>query len=142
LIFQSEVGSTLTSHFWLALRWKDKRLIWDKRQHQNVSSVHVGPERVWKPDIRFFNSEAHEDYEATDVVVRNNGFLFWVPPVTSHTFCEGLDLTYWPWDIQQCEILIGSWTKNGWQLDTVIMGNTKANVTFFDVILKALFILT
>merc|ERR1711963_948511 len=96
---------------------------------QNVSSVHVGPERVWKPDIRFFNSEAHEDYEATDVVVRNNGFLFWVPPVTSHTFCEGLDLTYWPWDIQQCEILIGSWTKNGWQLDTVIMGNTKANVS-------------
>ena len=74
-------------------------------------------------------SESHEDYEATDVIVNSDGRLFWVPPVTSHTFCEGLDLTYWPWDLQECLIHIGSWTKSGWQLDPVIMGDSKANVS-------------
>ena len=74
-------------------------------------------------------SVVHEDYEATDVLINSDGSLFWVPPVTSHTLCEGLDLTYWPWDFQDCAIIIGSWTKSGWQLDPVLMGHSKENVS-------------
>ena len=42
--------------------------------------------------------------------------IWWVPPVTLHTSCE-LDWTYWPWDRQTCHLVVGSWTKTGWELD-------------------------
>ena len=33
-----------------------------------------------------------------------------------HTSCD-LDWTYWPWDRQTCHLVVGSWTKTGWELD-------------------------
>ena len=42
--------------------------------------------------------------------------IWWVPPVSLHTSCE-LDWTYWPWDRQTCHLVVGSWTKTGWELD-------------------------
>ena len=33
-----------------------------------------------------------------------------------HTSCD-LDWTYWPWDRQTCHLVLGSWTKTGWELD-------------------------
>ncbi len=54
------------------------------------------------------------------MLVYNDGQLFWVPPVTTHTTCN-LDYRYWPWDIQVCNLIIGSWTKSGWEIDVVNM---------------------
>ena len=58
----------------------------------------------------------HEDYEETDVIVHNSGWCFWIPPMTTYTYC-GMDFTYWPWDIQNCVVTYGSWTKSGWEMD-------------------------
>ncbi|TRY69589.1 hypothetical protein TCAL_05233 [Tigriopus californicus] len=103
------------------LSWKDDRFSWSPTQHENISSVHFAPTKVWKPDIRSYNSILHEDYEDTDVVAYASGVCYWIPPVNFHTTCE-LDYTYWPWDEQNCNIILGSWTKSGTELD-VILGN-------------------
>ena len=71
-----------------------------------------------------FFSIIHEDYEDTDAIIYSWGMAFWVPPVTTHTSCE-LDYSYWPWDIQKCNMVIGSWTKSGWEVDVFNMGLTK-----------------
>ena len=71
----------------------------------------------------FFFSIIHEDYEDTDAIIYSWGMAFWVPPVTTHTSCE-LDYSYWPWDIQKCNMVIGSWTKSGWEVDVFNMGQT------------------
>lgn len=42
--------------------------------------------------------------------------------MTFHTSCD-FDFTYWPWDVQQCAIIIGSWTKTGDELDIINMNN-------------------
>lgn len=110
--------------------WRDDRLKWDKRQYENVSSVHISPDRVWKADIMTYNSVEHEDYtSSTDVVVANTGTVFWVPPVTFHTSCD-FDLTYWPWDAQQCRLIIGSWTRTGSEID--LINNDRKNVSKVD----------
>ena len=70
-----------------------------------------------------FFSIIHEDYEDTDAIIYSWGMAFWVPPVTTHTSCE-LDYSYWPWDIQKCNMVIGSWTKSGWEVDVFNMGQT------------------
>ncbi len=80
--------------------------------------------------IIFHFSIKHEDYEDTDVLVGSPGALFWVPPVTSYTSCK-LDYTYWPWDVQTCELNIGSWTRHGWDIDVVNMdGKNVTKVEF------------
>ena len=42
--------------------------------------------------------------------------MWWVPPTNLHTSCD-LDWTFWPWDRQTCHLVVGSWTKSGWELD-------------------------
>ena len=32
---------------------------------------------------------------------------------------------YWPWDTQSCELIVGSWTKSGWEVDVVNMNGGK-----------------
>eukprot|EP00095_Tigriopus_kingsejongensis_P010104 maker-scaffold152_size304267-snap-gene-0.14 protein:Tk10104 transcript:maker-scaffold152_size304267-snap-gene-0.14-mRNA-1 annotation:"neurotransmitter gated ion channel" len=112
------------------LSWKDERFNWSPTQHENVTAVHFPPDRVWKPDIRSFNSIVHEDYEDTDVIAYASGVCYWIPPVTFHTTCE-FDYHYWPWDEQECTIVLGSWTKTGDELD-VVLGN-KQNASQVDL---------
>ncbi|XP_023321649.1 neuronal acetylcholine receptor subunit alpha-6 [Eurytemora carolleeae] len=110
------------------MNWKDTRLKWIPENYENVSVVHLGPDKVWKPDIMVYNSLQHFDYEMTDVGLVSSGLIWWVPPVNLHTSCE-LDWTYWPWDYQKCRLLVGSWTKTGWELDiTTISGANISNV--------------
>ena len=72
----------------------------------------------------------HEDYETTDVIVHNSGWCFWIPPMTTYTYCK-LDFTYWPWDIQNCVITYGSWTKSGWELDLHNMNGKNVRIKIF-----------
>ena len=72
----------------------------------------------------------HEDYEDTEVIVHSSGWCFWIPPMTTYTYC-GLDFTYWPWDIQTCVVTYGSWTRSGWELD--MHNRNGKNVTFFQI---------
>ena len=44
------------------------------------------------------------------------GGTTWVPPYKIKTTCN-TDMTWYPFDDQKCDIKIGSWTYNGFQLD-------------------------
>ena len=52
-----------------------------------------------------------------------------MPPVNLHTSCD-LDWTYWPWDRQVCHLVLGSWTKTGWELD--IQNLNRKNISVVD----------
>ena len=47
-----------------------------------------------------------------------------------HTSCD-LDWTYWPWDRQTCHLVVGSWTKTGWELD--VQNLSGENLTSVDM---------
>ena len=48
--------------------------------------------------------------------VRYDGNISWVAPFNFYTSCI-LDMTYFPWDIQQCPLLFSSWTFDSTKLD-------------------------
>jgi len=121
--------STLNAHVWFVMQWEDSRLRWAPTNYENVSKVHIQPEKLWRPDIMVYNSVEHFDYEKTEVLVLSNGDVWWVPPVNLHTSCA-LDWTYWPWDRQACSLIVGSWTKAGQELDIQNLGG--ANTTTVD----------
>ncbi len=69
-------------------------------------------------------------YMSTDCILRSDGLVFWIPPVTFRTACD-LDYSYWPWDVQVCKVVIGSWTKTGEEIDLVVsLDDTNRNASF------------
>lgn len=52
----------------------------------------------------------------TNVVLRYDGLIIWDSPAITKSSCV-VDVTYFPFDSQQCNLTFGSWTYNGNQVD-------------------------
>ena len=52
----------------------------------------------------------------TNVVVSHDGSCLWVPPGMFRSTCA-IDITWFPFDDQQCELKFGSWTHTGQYLN-------------------------
>ena len=55
------------------MRWTDTRLQWAATNYENVSTVHLAPDRLWRPDIMVYNSVKHFDYEKTELSLYAEG---------------------------------------------------------------------
>lgn len=52
----------------------------------------------------------------TNVVIRHDGQMMWDSPAITKSSCK-VDVSFFPFDGQQCRFTYGSWTYNGKQLD-------------------------
>jgi len=55
------------------------------------------------------------------VVVDSDGQVMWIPPAIYMSSCA-IDITHFPFDIQECEMKFGSWTYDGLKLDIDFYG--------------------
>lgn len=70
-------------------------------------------------DATFSCYSADEGFDGTyptNVVVRNNGSCLYVPPGIFKSTCK-IDITWFPFDDQRCEMKFGSWTYDGDQVN-------------------------
>ncbi|CAN7987841.1 unnamed protein product [Ixodes pacificus] len=98
--------------------WIDVNLRWDPKLYGGVQEVRIPPSKIWKPDVLMYNS-ADEKFDGTyptNVVVRHNGSCNYIPPGIFKSTCK-IDITWFPFDDQKCDLKFGSWTYNGYQLD-------------------------
>jgi len=56
------------------------------------------------------------DYMVTNAIVSSDGTVLWMYPALIKTYCT-LNVKYFPFDSQDCDIQFISWTHNGEQLD-------------------------
>ncbi|CAK1540327.1 unnamed protein product [Leptosia nina] len=66
----------------------------------------------------------------TNVVVRNNGSCLYVPPGIFKSTCK-IDITWFPFDDQHCDMKFGSWTYDGNQLDLVLKDESGGDLSDF-----------
>lgn len=59
----------------------------------------------------------------TNVVIRCDGQIRWDSPAITKSSCK-VDVSYFPFDGQQCPLTFGSWTYNGNQIDLLSMQET------------------
>uniref|UniRef100_A0A3Q3W8C2 Uncharacterized protein n=1 Tax=Mola mola TaxID=94237 RepID=A0A3Q3W8C2_MOLML len=117
-----EKNQIITTNAWLQMQWYDHYLQWNQSEYPGVKNLRFAPSQVWTPDILLYNS-AHDKFDATfksNVLVNSGGFCEYLPPgvylsFTNHT-CN-MDVRWFPFDIQRCELKFGSWTFDGWLLD-------------------------
>lgn len=52
----------------------------------------------------------------TPVILKYNGLVTWYAPATVKTSCR-VDAKNYPFDQQNCSLVLGSWTYNGLEID-------------------------
>ncbi|KAH9523935.1 Neuronal acetylcholine receptor subunit alpha-10, partial [Bulinus truncatus] len=113
-----EVNQVLTINVWLEQEWFDERLTWDPYDYNNLKILRIPCEKLWLPDIVLYNSadDYTTGYMNSKAMVRHDGNIFWPPPAKFRSSCK-IDITYFPFDDQTCELKFGSWTYDGFQVD-------------------------
>ena len=131
IIDLDEINQVLTTNLWLNLAWKDENLKWNSSKYGNIESINLHPSKLWKPDIYMYNT-ADKEFDVTyptNVVVTSDGQCLFIPPGIFKSTCK-IDLTWFPFDDQQCNLKFGSWTNNGWKLNLKLNGEEGDFSTF------------
>ncbi|XP_021913496.1 neuronal acetylcholine receptor subunit alpha-7-like isoform X8 [Zootermopsis nevadensis] len=132
IIDVDEKNQLLITNIWLKLEWNDVNLRWNSSEYGGVKDLRIPPHRIWKPDVLMYNSadEGFDGTYPTNVVVRNNGSCLYVPPGIFKSTCK-IDITWFPFDDQRCEMKFGSWTYDGFQLDLQLQDDSGGDISSF-----------
>uniref|UniRef100_A0A6Q2YVS6 Cholinergic receptor, nicotinic, alpha 9 n=2 Tax=Esox lucius TaxID=8010 RepID=A0A6Q2YVS6_ESOLU len=126
-----ERNQVLTTYLWIRQTWFDAYLKWDKDEYDGLEVIRIPSNRVWRPDIVLYN-KADEEASGpaeTNVVLRYNGEITWDMPAITKSSCV-VDVSYFPFDWQWCNLTFGSWTYNGNQVD-IAMGMDSGDLSDF-----------
>jgi len=118
IIDVDEKNQILTTNIWLNLEWTDINLAWNKSEYNDIVDIRIPPKYIWKPDLLMYNS-ADEKFDGTfptNVVVTDTGSCTYIPPGIFKSTCQ-IDITWFPFDDQNCDMKFGSWTYDGFKLD-------------------------
>ncbi|XP_033607750.1 neuronal acetylcholine receptor subunit alpha-7 isoform X5 [Cryptotermes secundus] len=132
IIDVDEKNQLLITNIWLSLEWNDYNLRWNESEFGGVKDLRITPNKIWRPDILMYNS-ADEGFDGTyhtNVVVRHNGSCLYVPPGIFKSTCK-IDITWFPFDDQHCDMKFGSWTYDGNQLDLVLNSEEGGDLSDF-----------
>uniref|UniRef100_A0A8C2F8R9 Cholinergic receptor, nicotinic, alpha 9 n=1 Tax=Cyprinus carpio TaxID=7962 RepID=A0A8C2F8R9_CYPCA len=127
-----ERNQVLTTYLWVRQIWHDAYLHWDKDEYDGLEVIRIPSNLVWRPDIVLYNNADEEDSSGppdTNVVLRYNGEITWDSPAITKSSCK-VDVSYFPFDSQECNLTFGSWTYNGNQVD-IRMGMESGDLSDF-----------
>uniref|UniRef100_A0A8C6U9B2 Cholinergic receptor, nicotinic, alpha 7 (neuronal) n=1 Tax=Neogobius melanostomus TaxID=47308 RepID=A0A8C6U9B2_9GOBI len=113
-----EKNQVLTTNIWLQVTWNAYNLRWDPEEYPGVRNVRFPNNLLWKPDLLLYNS-ADERFDATfhtNIVVDHSGECTYIPPAIFKSTCK-IDVRWFPFDEQRCELKFGSWSYDGWAID-------------------------
>uniref|UniRef100_A0A3Q2XV00 Cholinergic receptor, nicotinic, alpha 10a n=1 Tax=Hippocampus comes TaxID=109280 RepID=A0A3Q2XV00_HIPCM len=118
IIDMDERNQILTAYLWIRRAWRDAHLKWSKEDYDGLDTIRIPSSYVWRPDIVLYNN-ADDHFTGpmdTNVVIRHDGRITWDSPAITKSSCK-VDVSFFPFDAQQCRFTYGSWTYNGNQLD-------------------------
>ncbi|XP_072298156.1 neuronal acetylcholine receptor subunit alpha-2 [Eucyclogobius newberryi] len=125
LIDVDEKNQMMTTNVWLKQEWNDYKLRWRPSDYDNVTSIRVPSELIWVPDIVLYNN-ADGEFAVTHMTkahLFHTGKVRWVPPAIYKSSCS-IDVTFFPFDQQNCKMKFGSWTYDKAKIDLEKIENT------------------
>ncbi|KAM9817054.1 neuronal acetylcholine receptor subunit alpha-3 [Neosynchiropus ocellatus] len=125
LVKVDEINQIMETNLWLRHIWNDYKLKWNPKDFGGVEFIRVPSDKIWKPDIVLYNN-AVGDFQVDDktkALLRYNGDVTWIPPAIFRSSCR-IDVTYFPFDYQNCTMKFGSWTYDKAKIDLVLIGSS------------------
>ncbi|XP_053156607.1 neuronal acetylcholine receptor subunit alpha-6 [Hemicordylus capensis] len=119
-----EVNQIMETNLWLRHIWNDYKLRWNPLEYDGIEFVRVPADKIWKPDIVLYNN-AVGDFQVegrTKALLKYDGTITWTPPAIFKSSCP-MDITFFPFDHQNCSLKFGSWTYDKAKIDLLIVGS-------------------
>jgi len=111
-------NQVMTTNIWLEQKWMDYKMKWNPADYGGVEMLYVPSQHIWLPDIVLFNN-ADGKYEVTLMTkarLNYTGEIEWKPPAIYKSSCK-INVEWFPFDEQSCDMKFGSWTYDGYQVD-------------------------
>ncbi|XP_029577513.1 neuronal acetylcholine receptor subunit alpha-5 isoform X2 [Salmo trutta] len=120
------LNGTVRVRFGLAIsqlvdvEWLDMKLRWNPDDYLGITNIRVPSDSIWIPDIVLYdNADGRFEGSVTKAVVRYDGTITWTQPANYKSACI-IDVTFFPFDLQNCSMKFGSWTYDGSQVDILL----------------------
>uniref|UniRef100_A0A0N5AS18 Acetylcholine receptor subunit alpha-type unc-63 n=1 Tax=Syphacia muris TaxID=451379 RepID=A0A0N5AS18_9BILA len=113
-----EKNQIMTTNVWLQHTWVDYKLKWNPTEYGGVEVLYVPSDMIWLPDVVLYNN-ADGNYQVTIMTkakLAYNGTVEWAPPAVYKSMCQ-IDIEWFPFDAQTCEMKFGSWTYGGLEVN-------------------------
>ncbi|XP_051875682.1 neuronal acetylcholine receptor subunit beta-3a isoform X1 [Pristis pectinata] len=133
LVDVDEKNQLMATNVWLKQEWNDYKLSWNPDDYGGISTIRVPSESIWLPDIVLYeNADGRfESSLMTKAIVKYNGTVRWTPPASYKSSCT-IDVTFFPFDKQNCSMKFGSWTYDGGLVDLILVDEDVDQKNFFD----------
>uniref|UniRef100_A0A7E4UXN2 Neurotransmitter-gated ion-channel ligand-binding domain-containing protein n=1 Tax=Panagrellus redivivus TaxID=6233 RepID=A0A7E4UXN2_PANRE len=130
IIDVDEKNQVLTTNLWLEMQWVDSKLTWNPRKYGGITALHIPSDMIWIPDFVLYNNAAGDPDITiyTDALVEYDGRVHWQPPAIYKSFCP-IDVTWFPYDLQSCEMKFGAWSYTGMYVDIHHINEEKTIMT-------------
>ncbi|XP_062409223.1 neuronal acetylcholine receptor subunit alpha-6 [Sardina pilchardus] len=131
LVKVDEVNQIMETNLWLRHIWNDYKLKWAPIEFDGIEFIRVPSNKIWRPDIVLYNNAVGDFLveDKTKALLKYDGTITWVPPAIFKSSCP-MDITYFPFDYQNCSMKFGSWTYDKAKIDLVLIGS-KVNLKDF-----------
>ncbi|XP_072042629.1 neuronal acetylcholine receptor subunit alpha-5-like [Amphiura filiformis] len=109
--------------------WTDEFLTWDPAEYNGTSDIYLPSDAVWKPDITFYENVDlfFQRFKSDTVVyVTSTGHLTWFVTTMFVSGCA-IRVTWFPYDIQVCDMTFGSFGYTGKELELIPETGKDAN---------------
>ncbi|XP_077131534.1 neuronal acetylcholine receptor subunit beta-3 isoform X2 [Ranitomeya variabilis] len=115
------------------VEWMDLKLQWNPKDYGGINYIRVPSESLWLPDIVLFeNADGRfEGSLMTKAIIKYDGTVTWTPPASYKSSCT-MDVTFFPFDRQNCSMKFGSWTYDGNMVDLILLDANVDRKDFFD----------
>ncbi|XP_054890656.1 neuronal acetylcholine receptor subunit alpha-3-like [Poeciliopsis prolifica] len=131
LVKVDEVNQIMETNLWLRHVWNDYKLKWTPVEYDGIEYIRIPSNKIWRPDIVLYNNAVGDFLveDKTKALLKFDGTITWVPPAIFKSSCP-MDITYFPFDYQNCSMKFGSWTYDKAKIDLVLIGS-KVNLKDF-----------
>ncbi|XP_071531432.1 neuronal acetylcholine receptor subunit alpha-7-like [Panulirus ornatus] len=104
--------------------------MWNASDYGGLADLRIPPKYLWVPDVLMYNSadEGFSSTYPTNVVVANTGLCTYIPPGIFLSTCR-IDITWYPFDDQKCNMKFGSWTYDSAKIDLQLNSEDGADVS-------------
>ncbi|KAL1007194.1 hypothetical protein UPYG_G00083300 [Umbra pygmaea] len=120
LVDVDEKNQLMTTNVWMKQEWVDMKLRWNPEDYLGITTIRVPSNSIWIPDVVLYdNADGRFEGSITKAVVKYDGTITWTPPANYKSACI-IDVTFFPFDLQNCSMKFGSWTYDGSQVDILL----------------------
>ncbi|XP_071507884.1 neuronal acetylcholine receptor subunit alpha-10-like [Diadema antillarum] len=113
-----ETQQQLTVMAYMRMSWTDEFLQWNPDDYGGIEVLSLKPSDIWLPDVALYESCSKEfiSYQETYVLTLYNGTSDWHFPAIMTSTCK-VDVRYFPFDIQLCDLTFGPWSADVTQVE-------------------------